>query len=954
MSNNSNDNNNNINYNNKIADDLFYVKGLNIFPLDNGKVTYERRSKYNENAIPNELFEEWKKNGRFAKGIVLMPGKVFRGENEGLYFVGIDLDKEPGIKEFCNIFGANSIDELKDRFMIEQHDKNPNSSHPDSLHVYFYSEIPFIDKSSDITGIEIKSNNKYLMCTTPSYHAESNSNWRIIGTDSPVILKSEEASKLMSDINEICKKYNVKYLNQYKNTNSYNGNGNGNGNGHYYHSSSHLSEELRQLAKSRELVIPNDLLRTIKNGTRHSTLVSFTDTLLFANIQMNGNGHHNDKLKTFLYEINDKVCEEPLLTNEIESIWKSCKEYTSKNTPTDDNDDKDDDDDNKKKSNKSKSKKENDDDDFNNYYASNSKASVFRQFKTKTKKELSEQTCWSITSLNPIKLLIAHSNNKHIVRGSVIKYNIEETSIEYLNLSTIVIHAIPKKIILNKDLLGLSDNNYKYTIEFVTESNNTFTLGPKTLDEIITNLRDRALINVSPPKAAEAFGMIIGEFESDKKLIVEEDIETPGFYFVDGEIRPYHIDLPAKPIVDQMKDCCELLDTLQAKFKKKDVLPTMLKWSIMAPFDYVLKQIHQKWMKWPYAFGWSNTGKSSLGEKICCCIHDRYNDDKKRKESIIPFTAADTVARLGVSLSRSTYPIVINEVSQLSDEYKNRALVEMIKATITNEIAREKYVNKINWTRFLALSACILTSNSAPPRDVGFKRRIIPIEFTQKDQYSADEMKELDTLFDQRIKHELKYLGNFATNYILENQQELIIKEYEDWKITAEIVLTKFYELAGRIEVPEWIKYFVEEKQLEDSKEDIDLLFRSFLMIKINETYNKFHGNIQNLKANTEDVPFDFRFEFCLNKNLIPFFNPIKTKAAGGGTNLIAITSDILNELKQKIPEISSLSEIASIINGFEYGPKRMGGRVLRIACGTKKQLLDFLEMNHENENEKK
>ena len=29
-----------------------------------------------------------------------MPGKVWRGENKGLYFVGIDFDKELGIKNF--------------------------------------------------------------------------------------------------------------------------------------------------------------------------------------------------------------------------------------------------------------------------------------------------------------------------------------------------------------------------------------------------------------------------------------------------------------------------------------------------------------------------------------------------------------------------------------------------------------------------------------------------------------------------------------------------------------------------------------------------------------------------------------------------------------------------------------------------------------------------------------
>ena len=57
------------------------------------------------------------------------------------------------------------------------------------------------------------------------------------------------------------------------------------------------------------------------------------------------------------------------------------------------------------------------------------------------------------------------------------------------------------------------------------------------------------------------------------------------------------------------------LDILQPKFKNKDILPTVLKWSIIAPFDYVLKQIHKQWMKWLYPYGWANTGKINTRRK---------------------------------------------------------------------------------------------------------------------------------------------------------------------------------------------------------------------------------------------------------------------------------------------------------------------------------------------------
>jgi hypothetical protein len=56
-------------------------------------------------------------------------------------------------------------------------------------------------------------------------------------------------------------------------------------------------------------------------------------------------------------------------------------------------------------------------------------------------------------------------------------------------------------------------------------------------------------------------------------------------------------------------------------------------------------------------------------------------------------------------------------------------MVEMVKTAITDLIGRKKYVNKTIWTTIPSLSACILTGNSDPPKDVGFRRRIILIIF---------------------------------------------------------------------------------------------------------------------------------------------------------------------------------------------------------------------------------
>ena len=77
--------------------------------------------------------------------------------------------------------------------------------------------------------------------------------------------------------------------------------------------------------------------------------------------------------------------------------------------------------------------------------------------------------------------------------------------------------------------------------------------------------------------------------------------------------------------------------------------------------------------------------------------------------------------------------------------------------------------------------------------------------------------------------------------------QELLLDGKKDWKEIAEIILTEMFKSSTK-ESPEWIKYFVKENQMAESKEDIELLFRNFLIEKVNETYNKYQRSIEKIK----------------------------------------------------------------------------------------------------------
>ena len=583
------------------------------------------------------------------------------------------------------------------------------------------------------------------------------------------------------------------------------------------------------------------------------------------------------------------------------------------------------------------------------------KPDLLSQLDPTLREQLSPRT-WEIINYNPLKLYIAHREHKQIILASIKSnkiskqdnyYNLSFISeINSINLSKIIIGAIPVEISRHEDPLGLSSEN-KYTIKFETqiETQNTFTLGPSSLDEIIQELHNRTLI-LDHNKAVEALSAIILSMEKDNKVTIKRDIITPGYYLVDDKITiggGKNNNQMNKLSKDQITNCLELLELLQQKFKNDKVFPTIVKWSCIAPFVYVMKQKNNNkiWIPWLYLYGSSRTGKTTLGD-ISCAIQGNYQEEKYK----IPFTNVDTVAKLGEALSKSTFPLTINESGALSDDskyYKN--LIEMIKTAIEGPISRSKFLHKTIYTEIPSFCACIFTSNSAPPSDIGFRRRIIAISFTEKDEYKLEEITEFEKLLNRRVS-ELKVLGDFAANYILEHQ-DLILndKNRKDWDEIAKLVLYEMYKIVER-KPPEWIEYKIDsEIQFQENKEEIDLILRSFFINKINETYIRYRKSIDpSTSIDGINQPFDYRLNFCLKNNLIPFIN---TNSTGD----IIVTSDLIQELKNhRIYGISSLQEVSNIINGFEYSQKKLASRNVRAAFGTRIQFSKFLIFEEEEQ----
>jgi hypothetical protein len=156
------------------------------------------------------------------------------------------------------------------------------------------------------------------------------------------------------------------------------------------------------------------------------------------------------------------------------------------------------------------------------------------------------------------------------------------------------------------------------------------------------------------------------------------------------------------------------------------------------PFSFALRQYTDDavYLQLLYPYGRTRTGKSTLGY-IDLAIWRKYHDSKHK----VPFSKVDTPPRFGNIISKTTLPLVINEVDALG-EIKYKDLLEMSKNSIETRIARGKYFQKTDYRDIPALSACVFTGNPRPPSDSGFQSRIIPIPFTKEDKHSDEEKKD--------------------------------------------------------------------------------------------------------------------------------------------------------------------------------------------------------------------
>jgi hypothetical protein len=287
--------------------DLWYGLGLNVIPIySKSKQCMGTWKEWQDRAIPEELYEKWKKNEFANNNCAIITGEIRRGPHKGKYFVCIDFDNKPGIDEFLSCFGeTKSLEELGQKTIVVQHE----DAKGERAHIYFITESPLSKKSGisgsdedeNIPAIEVRSDSSTYVVCPPSIHLNGYP-YQIIGTKEIQVLNVGKTQVLEDTLNRIYEKFS---------SNGYNPT---NGNFHY------LTQELKDVAKTLQIVKSS---YKISNGTRNNTLLSFADSMLYHHY----NSKDIDYLKRFFFEVNRRICQTPLTEKETQGIWNQATNF---------------------------------------------------------------------------------------------------------------------------------------------------------------------------------------------------------------------------------------------------------------------------------------------------------------------------------------------------------------------------------------------------------------------------------------------------------------------------------------------------------------------------------------------------------------------------------------------------------------------------------------------------
>lgn len=257
-----------------------------------------------------DLFYEYRKKN-IKSNWAIMTGKLLQGPFKGKYLVCIDLDNRKAMEIFLSFFqDIHSIEELSKLTIVVQHE----DAKEEKAHVYFIAEKPITKISrknieehakDDLPIFEVKSDSSTIMISPDSVHPDGYT-YKTMGTHEPMVLDAKRSDWLENKLSEMLRLVTNSDCNNRKGDKKFK-----------------IHDSLKRIAKNLEIDTKN-VPPSIPVGTRNPTLFHFTLWML---------GYHyksknKNELRSFLQEVNLKICQVPLPESEVNSIFKSAFSYS--------------------------------------------------------------------------------------------------------------------------------------------------------------------------------------------------------------------------------------------------------------------------------------------------------------------------------------------------------------------------------------------------------------------------------------------------------------------------------------------------------------------------------------------------------------------------------------------------------------------------------------------------
>lgn len=507
-----------------------------------------------------------------------------------------------------------------------------------------------------------------------------------------------------------------------------------------------------------------------------------------------------------------------------------------------------------------------------------------------------------------------------------------------------VLSCYPNKIIIHDN--PISDAGRTFSIDWITKNGGSFKTESMLIPEIETYLENHGYV-LSPKNLRGTVAGILQISMDNDLAILKNDIETPGFYWNSETESIDIVDYEyTSPTTEEINKSLALIEELSEWFVgHEDKLATTIKHSLVSPFGFIKKQLNQpleNLIPYLYHYGKAGSGKTTIARI------GLYFWGTPSVENDIGGSEADTIARLGKQVSKSTFPMIINEPNAI---FNKKTLTETMKTAVERTNARRRFEGKTFQT-ILSLTTIQFTSNFSLPNEEGLSRRFLQILYTHNEKKTKKQKEAFMKKFRMDVPTEcrfndLKPLANFALDYLSTHTDALKL----DWEHLANKIIMQAYIRCQR-KVPEWLLSFVESVTDDDLDEEESEELRMFFLDEINRKVGRVDGDVydspngKNGKYVKTGDDFNDRVFNVINEQLIPYMGIYhNTRNDADYVYFTTGLKKVLHDANHACYDVKSIAELL----GWHYGVVKINGKPVRVMRVRFEKFIRFLYPDYSN-----